>query len=80
MLLVTIGYKTKLSALILVFWLTARNFYLHCWWTIPEFTREKDFMMYKFFQVLLKNVLFQDVFLQKNIYLNFCRPFRSSEG
>ena len=72
MILVTIGFKTKLSALVLVLWLNILNFYFNAWWTIPSYKPMRDFLKYDFFQVS-KMKTFQAIILAFNIIDQFMK-------
>ncbi|KAH8862272.1 Surfeit locus protein 4 [Schistosoma japonicum] len=49
-LLVAIGYKTKLCATVLVIWLTGMNFYYNRFWAVNNDSLLWDFLKYDFFQ------------------------------
>lgn len=50
MLLVVVGFKTKLAALTLVVWLLWVNFTFNAFWTVPSYKHMHDFLKYDFFQ------------------------------
>merc|ERR1712211_3756 len=50
--LISIGYKTKLSALALVSLLCVHNITHNCFWTINARKPLRDFLRYDFFQTL----------------------------
>ncbi|CAF1477826.1 unnamed protein product [Adineta ricciae] len=52
MLLVAVGFKTKLSALSLVVYLTFVNFYSNAFWLVPNHRALHDFLKYDFFQTM----------------------------
>ncbi|KRZ68175.1 Surfeit locus protein 4 -like protein [Trichinella papuae] len=52
MALISVGYKTKLTALVLVVWLTCLNFYLNSWWMLSPERYYIDLVKFDFFQTL----------------------------
>ncbi|KAA8592852.1 hypothetical protein FQN60_018307 [Etheostoma spectabile] len=48
--LVAVGFKTKLAALTLVVWLLCINFTFNAFWSIPSYKPMHDFLKYDFFQ------------------------------
>ncbi|XP_067940693.1 surfeit locus protein 4-like [Watersipora subatra] len=52
MVLVAIGFKTKLCSMLLVVWLTSINFYFNAFWMVDSNRPMYDFLKYDFFQTL----------------------------
>ncbi|UJR27275.1 hypothetical protein I4U23_008570 [Adineta vaga] len=52
MLFVAVGFKTKLSALFMVVYLTFVNFYSNSFWLVPNHRALHDFLKYDFFQTM----------------------------
>lgn len=48
--LVAVGFKTKLAALTLVAWLLCINVTFNAFWAIPSYKPMHDFLKYDFFQ------------------------------
>lgn len=77
MVMVTIGYRTKAAALILVLLLSILNMYHNAWWSIPEYKPLRDFLKYDFFQVNSKARRIFGLVSNVCVYcISICRRFR----
>ena len=52
MILVAVGYKTKLASLVLVLLLAFMNIYMNPWWAYDSLSPMRDFLKYDFFQTM----------------------------
>jgi len=50
--LIAVGYKTKLACLVLSAWLSLINIYVNAWWGYSSDNPIHDFLKYDFFQTL----------------------------
>jgi len=51
-ILIAVGYKTKLACIVLSVWLSLINLYVNAWWSLSFRDSMHDFLKYDFFQTL----------------------------